>query len=85
MGRHAEFRRSGDYRLARLAAKHGPETTLREVLSKFSYDCLWREEGRWRPKGAHPCGATYQTSNSPSPRSSPGLVKLRVIKGSKSG
>jgi hypothetical protein len=29
------------YRLARLAAKYGPEISLR-----FSYDCLWRAETR---------------------------------------
>ena len=36
--------RGGSYRLARLAAKFGPEITLRDLLQKFSYDCLWRAE-----------------------------------------
>jgi hypothetical protein len=30
--------RSGSYRLARLAAKYGPEITLRELTDRFSYD-----------------------------------------------
>jgi hypothetical protein len=36
--------RSGSYRLARLAAKYGPEITLRDLMERFSYDCLWRAE-----------------------------------------
>jgi hypothetical protein len=38
--------RSGSYRLARLAAKYGPEITLRDLTERFSYDCLWRAEAR---------------------------------------
>jgi hypothetical protein len=37
--------RSGSYRLARLAAKFGPEISLRDLMDRFSYDCLWRAEG----------------------------------------
>ena len=29
--------RSGSYRLARLAAKYGPEITLRDLTERFSY------------------------------------------------
>ena len=78
--------RNGSYRLARLAAKHGPEITLREVLSKFSYDCLWREESRARMKGgAAACGVYLPDLEQPKPPDLPlGMVKLRVIKGSKS-
>jgi hypothetical protein len=32
--------------LARLAAKFGPEIGLRDLLDRFSYDCLWRAEAR---------------------------------------
>ena len=38
--------RRGCYRLARLAAKYGPEITLRDLTDRFSYDCLWRAEAR---------------------------------------
>jgi hypothetical protein len=34
------------YRLAWLAAKFGPEITLRDLLEQFSYDCHWRAEAR---------------------------------------
>ena len=47
--------RRGAYRLARLAAKHGPETSLRDVLDRFSYDCLWRAEARSK-RGKSACG-----------------------------
>jgi hypothetical protein len=30
--------RKGSYRLARIAAKYGPEITLRDLLDRFSYD-----------------------------------------------
>jgi hypothetical protein len=36
--------RRGSYRLARLAAKLGPESSLRDPMDCFSYDCLWRTE-----------------------------------------
>jgi hypothetical protein len=38
--------RRGSYRLARLAAKFGPEISLRDLTDRFSYDCLWRAEAR---------------------------------------
>lgn len=31
--------RKGSYRLARIAAKYGPEISLRDLLDRFSYDC----------------------------------------------
>jgi hypothetical protein len=39
--------RAGTYRLARLAAKFGPEIGLRDLLDRFSYDCPWRG-GAWQ-------------------------------------
>jgi hypothetical protein len=47
--------RRGSYRLARLAAKFGPEITLRDLMERFSYDCLWRAEARSK-KGKSTCG-----------------------------
>ena len=38
--------RKGAYRLARLAAKFGPDITLRDLTNRFSYDCMWRAEAR---------------------------------------
>ena len=35
--------RTGSYRLARLAAKDGPETPLMAVLDHIALDCPWRE------------------------------------------
>jgi hypothetical protein len=37
--------RTGSYRLARLAAKFGPEISLRDLTDRFAYDCLWRGGG----------------------------------------
>ena len=47
--------RSGSYRLARLAAKYGPEIPLRDLAERFSHDCLWRAEARSK-KGKSACG-----------------------------
>jgi hypothetical protein len=47
--------RRGSYRLARLAAKFGPEITLRDLLDRFSYNCMWRAEADGR-KGKSGCG-----------------------------
>src|ERR1700722_7261183 len=49
------FARKGSYRLARIAAKYGPEITLRDLLDRFSYDCLWRTQSR-NKKGKTDCG-----------------------------
>ena len=47
--------RAGAYRLARLAAKFGPEIGLRDLLDRFSYDCLWRAEAHGK-RGVSACG-----------------------------
>jgi hypothetical protein len=47
--------RSGSYSLARLAAKYGPEITLRDLTERFSYHCLWRAEARSK-KDKSACG-----------------------------
>jgi hypothetical protein len=55
--------RSGSYRPARLAAKHGPELSLRDLIDRFSYDCLWRAEARSK-KGKSDAASTSRTLNS---------------------
>jgi hypothetical protein len=47
--------RRGSYRLARLAAKYGPDIGLRDLTDRFSYDCRWRSEARSK-KGKSACG-----------------------------
>jgi hypothetical protein len=44
---------TGSYRLARLAAKFGPEISLRDLAERFSCDCLWRAEPRPRSERKH--------------------------------
>jgi hypothetical protein len=39
----------------RLAAKFGPEISLRDLTDRFSYDCLWRAEARSK-RGRSSCG-----------------------------
>ena len=76
--------RTGDYRLARLAAKFGPEIALDDLLRRFSVDCLWRTESRAKgpnkgPK--QPCGVYLPDLEQPKPPDlPPGLVKLRLVK-----
>jgi hypothetical protein len=72
--------RTGSYRLARLAAKFGPEITLRDLTDRFSYDCLWRAEARSKA-GKSACGATCQTSKIHVPLTCRQVsLKLRLIK-----
>jgi hypothetical protein len=77
--------RSGGYRLARLAAKFGPEITLDDVLQRFSYDCLWRTESRSKATlKAQSCGVYFpDLENSRPPDLPPGMMKLRVVQGGK--
>jgi hypothetical protein len=72
--------RRGSYRLARLAAKFGPEISLRDLTERFSYDRLWRTEARSR-KGKSACGVYLPDLEQPRPPDAPrGLVKLRLVK-----
>jgi hypothetical protein len=72
--------RTGSYRLARLAAKFGPEITLRDLTDRFSYDCLWRAEARSKA-GKSACGVYLPDLANPRPSDlPPGLLKLRLIK-----
>jgi hypothetical protein len=72
--------RRGSYRLARLAAKFGPEITLGELTARFSYDCLWQAEARGK-RAVSSCGVYLPDLDQPRPPDlPPGLVKLRLIK-----
>ena len=72
--------RRGSYRLARLAAKFGPEISPRDLTDRFSYDCLWRAEARSK-KGKSACGVYLPDLEQPRPPDvPPGMVKLRLVK-----
>jgi hypothetical protein len=65
---------------ARLAAKFGPEITLRDLTDRFSYDCMWRAEARTKASKLG-CGVYLPDLANPRPPDLPaGLVKLRLIK-----
>ena len=69
----------GAYTNARLAAKFGPEMSLRDLLDRFSYDCLWRAEARGR-RGVSACGVYLPDLDRPRPPDlPPGLMRLRVF------
>ena len=71
--------RNGAYRLARLAAKFGPEIGLRDLLDRVSYDCPWRAEARGKRR-VSACGVYLPDLEQPRPPDMPpGLVRLRVL------
>ena len=70
--------RNGAYRLARLAAKFGPEIGLRDLSIVF-LDCLWRAEARGK-RGVSACGVYLSDLEQPRPPDMPpGLVRLHVV------
>jgi hypothetical protein len=72
--------RCGSYRLARLAAKYGPEISLRDLTERFSDDCLWRPEARGK-RGTSACGVYLPDLEQPRPPDAPpGMVKLPLVK-----
>ncbi len=79
--------REGQYRLARLAAKFGPEIPLVDLLDKLAADCPWRPEqgrrspGKYQPK-CHACFVDLMFSRPP-PDLPPPMRRLRVISGGK--
>ncbi len=79
--------REGQYRLARLAAKFGPEIPLVDLLDKLAADCPWRPEqgrrspGKYQPK-CHACFVDLLFSQPP-PDLPPPMRRLRVISGGK--
>ncbi len=80
--------RTGSYRLARLAARLGPETPLEDVLRRIAFDCPWLDERHPRSKSQYvpKCKAHFPDLEAPSPQPPdipPGLMKLRVVQGGK--
>ena len=72
--------RGGSYRLARLAAKYGPEIELRDLTERFCYDCLWRAEARSK-RGVSACGVYLPDLEQKRPPDlPPGLAPLRLVK-----
>jgi hypothetical protein len=72
--------RRGSYRLARLAAKFGPEISLRDLTDRFADDCLWRAEACSK-RGVSACGVYLPDLEQPRPPDAPpGMVKLRLVK-----
>jgi hypothetical protein len=70
-------KRSGQSKLARLAAKYGCEITLDELLERISRDCPWRKGGAFEKSG----GGIYCGDLPPRvpPDLPPGMVKLRAV------
>ena len=69
----------GSYRLARIAAKYGPEISLRDLLERFSYDCLWRTQSRPKKEKTN-CGVYLPDLEQRRPPDlPPGMVKLRLV------
>jgi hypothetical protein len=80
--------RAGQYRLARLAAKFGPEITLPDLLDRIAFDCAWRTFPGERPPNQYDpkCGAWFVDLGQPRrppdlPRDLRGFI---VVKGGKS-
>jgi hypothetical protein len=72
--------RRGNCRLARLAAKFGPEIGLRDLTDRFSYACLWRAEARKGRQSA--CGVFLpDLEHKRPPDLPPGLAPIRLVKG----
>lgn len=73
--------RSGQYRIVRLAAKHGPEIELRDLLDIWSTDCVMRT-ARGRLPDEH-CKIYFPDLEPPvlPPDLPPGMRGARVVKG----
>ena len=53
---------------------------MRDLIDRFSYDCLWRAEARSK-KGKSACGVYLPDLEQPRPPDAPpGMVRLRLIK-----
>ena len=77
--------RRGRYRLARLAARLGPEIELEQVLDVVAGDCKWmRPEVRIRKYEAR-CGIRFPDLDlrRPPPDVPPSSVRLRLVKPSR--
>jgi hypothetical protein len=61
------------------ALKRGEVIGLRDLLDRFSYDCLWRAEARSK-KGKSACSVYLPDLEQRRPPDLPqGLVRLRVV------
>ena len=76
--------RAGRYRLARIAARLGPETELDAVLEALAVDCQWMKPGAKTRKYEAKCGIRYTDLDGRTPRPPdlpPGAMRLRVVGG----
>ena len=77
-------KRSGSYRLARLAESYGAETSLDSVLLSLTIDCPFRAGGHAkRQKMEATCEARFVDIGpaQPPPDLPPGLAALRIVAG----
>ena len=78
--------RSGRYRLVRLGAKFGPETSLERVLELIAADCQWMRPGAKPRKYQERCGIRFTDLDRPGPPPDfpPAVgMRLRVVAGGK--
>ena len=76
--------RRGRYRLARLAARCGPEAELDAVLEVLAIDCGWMKPGTKTRKYEAKCGIRFTDLDGQSPRPPdlpPAAMRLRVVGG----
>lgn len=77
--------RRGRYRLARLAAKFGPEIPLDELLWRLAFDCPWQEGPHRRVGNQYvpKCRARFVDLTGPRrpPDLPPAMMGLRLIQG----
>ena len=76
--------RQGSYRLARLAAKYGPDIGLDALLDALATDCRWHRNPGERGPGEYDakCGAYFPDLGLPVPPDlPPAMRQLRVVRG----
>lgn len=81
-----QCKRSGVYRLARLAEAFGAEASMDAVVGNLTHDCPWRlDRNEKRRKYQAACFAFLPDLHSPPrpPDLPPGMMKLAVVKGGK--
>jgi hypothetical protein len=78
--------RRGAYRLARLAAKYGPETDMAAVVYDLSRDCPYRRPPSRRPPRKYEVRCCARLEDAETPPDIPPAARresLRVISGNK--
>lgn len=75
--------RRGSYRLARLAAKFGPEIDMRDMLARLAGDCAYWSDFPHRSSKRAGCGAYFPDLDWPRrpPDLPPGELRLRIVAG----